>query len=71
MNRIHDDNDLIDIGEMGSLVNTVSYCKKFYFSRCDVYCMMNHFDDWTVIDMNVRYQSGNIVLYAGIQYNND
>jgi len=66
MDRIHDDNDSIDIGEMDSLVNTASYYKKFYFSRHDIYCMINCLDDWTVMDVNMRYQSGNIVLYAGI-----
>ena len=60
MDRIHDDNNLIDIGEM------VSYYKKFCFSRHNIYCMMICLDNWTVIDINVRYQSGNIVLYAGI-----
>ena len=71
MDRIHDDNNLIDIGEIGGLVNTISYYKKFCFSRCDVYCMMNCLDDWTVVDMSVRYWSGNIGLYTGIWYNND
>jgi len=64
--KIHDDNNLIDIGEMGGLVNTISYHKKFCFSRHNIYCMMICLDDWTVIDMNVRYQSGDIILYAGI-----
>jgi len=69
MDRIYDDNDLIDIGKIGGLVNTVSYHKKFCFSRCDVYYMMNYLNDWTVMD--VKYQSGDIVLYAGIQYKNN
>jgi len=71
VDRIYDNNDLINIGEMDGLVNTISYHKKFCFSRCDVYFMMNYLDNWTVMDMNVRYQSGNIVLYTGIQYNNN
>ena len=71
MNRIHGNNDSIDIGEMGSLVNTTSYHKKFCFSKYVIYYMMNHLDDWTVIDVNMRYQSGNIILYASIWYNND
>ena len=55
MDKIHDDNNSIDIGEIDSLVNTTSYHKKFYFSKHDVYCMMNHLYDWTVVDINVRY----------------
>ena len=71
MNKICDDNNLIDIGEMGGLINTTSYCKKFCFSRCNIYYMMNCLNDWTVMDMNMKYQSGNMVFYAGIQYNNN
>ena len=62
MDKIHDNNNSIDIGEIDSLVNTTSYHKKFYFSKHDVYCMMNHLYDWTVVDINVRYWSGDIVL---------
>ena len=62
MDKIHDDNNSTDIGEIGGLVNTISYHKKFCFSKHDVYCMMNHLYDWTVVDINVRYWSGDIVL---------
>ena len=51
MNRIYNDNDLIDIREMNSLVNTTSYHKKFCFSRHDVYFIMNYLDNWTITDI--------------------
>ena len=66
MDGICDNDDLIDIGKIGGLVNTASYCKKFCSSRCNVYCTMNHLDNWTVMNISMRYQSGNIVLYASI-----
>ena len=62
MDKICNNNDLIDIGKIGGLVNTISYHKKFCFSRHNVYYMMNHLDDWTIVDMNIRYQSSNIVF---------
>ena len=71
MDRIFNDDDSTNIGKMEGLINTVSYHINFCFSRHNVYCMMNHFDDWTFINMDMRYQSGNVVLYASIQYNND
>jgi len=71
IDKICDDNDSIDIEEIGGLINTTSYHKKFYFSRHNIYCMINCLDDWTVINVNMRYQSSNMVFYTDIQYNND
>ena len=45
MNRIHDDNDLTDVGKISGLLNTTSYYKELYFSRYDIYNMINHLDD--------------------------
>ena len=55
MNRICDDKDLIDIGKTGSLINATSYRKELCLNRHDVYCIMNCFDDRTVIDVDMSY----------------
>jgi len=70
IDRITDDNDLTDIGKTCSLVDTTSYCEELCFSSCDVYSMMNHLDNWVVMDVDVSYQSSNLILYTGIWYNN-
>ena len=55
MNRIHNDNDSTDIEKTDSLVNTTSYCGELYFSRYNIYNMMNYLDDWIVIDVDMSY----------------
>ena len=46
INRVCDDDNLFDVGKMGRLVNITSY---FHFSWHDIYCVMNHLDNWTII----------------------
>ena len=70
MDRVSDNNNLIDIRKIGLLVNTTSYCEKFCFGGCDIHCLMNHLDDWTIVNIDVSYQYDDLILYTGIQYNN-
>ena len=43
---ICDDNDLIDVVQIGSLINTASDSKELSFSGCDIDNMMDCLDDW-------------------------
>ena len=55
MDRVYNNDNLIDVEKMDLLVDTISYCKKFCFGEYNIYCLMNHLDDWTVVNMNVSY----------------
>ena len=66
MDRICDDNDLIDVGQISSLVNTTSDDEELNFSRYNINSMIDYLDNWTIMDMDVCYQSSNLILYTYI-----
>ena len=66
MDRICDDNDSIDVGQISSLVNTTSDDEELNFSRYNVNSMIDYLDNWTIMDIDVCYQSSNLILYTYI-----
>jgi len=59
---ICDDNDLIDVVQTDGLIDTTSDGKKLSFSSRDINGMTDCLDDWTVMDMDMCYQSSDLVL---------
>ena len=55
MDRVCNDDDVTDIGYACGLIDTASDSKKLCFSGQDVYCMMDHLDKRTIVDVNVHY----------------
>ena len=45
MDRVSNDNDLINVRQLSGLVDAASDGKKFCFSGCDIYDMMDHLDN--------------------------
>jgi len=70
MDRVCNDDDVTDIGYACGLIDTASDGKKLCFSGQDVYCMMDHLDKRTIVDVNVHYRSDDLVLNACVRYNN-
>ena len=68
MNGIHDNYDFSDTLKIGSLIYATSYSKQFSFSSYNINCVMNHFDDLFVMNMDMRDGGSNSILYAGIRY---
>ena len=70
MYRIYNNDNSINIRKMYSLDDTISYCKKFSFCKCDSNCVMYSFDDRFIVAINVGYGSSNLIFDASIGYNN-
>jgi len=68
INEICDNYNFPDILKIGSLIYATSYSKQFGFSSCNINCMIDHFNDLFVMNMNMRDGGGNLILYAGISY---
>ena len=49
MERIHDDNYMINVSDTNCLVNTISNSKQFSFSGCNINCFVNYLDNRFVI----------------------
>jgi len=60
--RIYDDYDFIDVVQIDSLINIVFDGKELSFSSCNIDGMMDCLDDWTVMNIDICYQSSNLVL---------
>jgi len=72
MNGIGDDDNLGYIIGIHSLVNATPNSKKFHFSTCDEYRIIDHLCKRLVVCMYVHNKSSNIVLNARIRsYNSD
>jgi len=53
MNRICNDDNLINVGQTSGLVNIVSDSKELSFSRHDINGMIDCLNDWTIMDMDM------------------
>ena len=67
MNGVGDDNDFRDVCFVASLVNTTSNSEKFCFCASDKGCVMNRLDQRLVTYVDMRDQSGDVVLDASIR----
>ena len=68
MNEICDNYNFPNTLKISNLIYAISYRKQFGFSSYNINCIMDHFDDLFVINMNMRDEGGNLILYAGISY---
>ena len=53
MERICNDDYMINVSDTNHLVNITSNGEQFSFSSCNVDCFVNHLDNRSVIQMNV------------------
>ena len=70
VNGVGDDDDFGDVFLVAGLINATSDSKEFRFSAGDKGRMMNCFDQGVVMYVDVRNQSGDIILDACIGNNN-
>ena len=70
MDGVSDDNDLLNIGQISDLVNTTSSSKDLGFSECDIYSMVDSLDNWSIMNMDIHYRGGNLILNTSVGYNN-
>jgi len=61
---------MFDVKDTNSLVDTASNDEELEFSSCDIDCMMNCFDNWFIMQVNMWYWDSNIISYTSIKYNN-
>ena len=62
MDRVSNNDDFLYTRQIGSLIDTASNGEKLSLGRCNVGCVMNSFDDRSVMDMDVSNKHNNIVL---------
>ena len=62
----NNDNNSIDVGQISSLVNTISDNEELNFSRYDVNSMIDYLDNQIIMNMDMCYQSSNLILYTYI-----
>jgi len=70
MNGVSDDDDFRYVFFVASLANTTSNSEKFCFCTGDKGCVMNHLDQRLVTYVDMRDQSGDVILDASIGYYN-
>ena len=68
MDGIRYDNDFGHIGDIASLINAASYCKKFCLHARDEGSVVDSFDKRSIVGMDVRYGCGNVVFDARVRY---
>jgi len=50
------------------LIYATSYSEQFGFSSCNINCIIDHFDDLFVMNLDIRDGSSNLILYTSIGY---
>ena len=72
MNGVCDNYNFPDALKIGGLIYATSYSKQFGFSSHDINCVMNHFDDLFVmnIDMYHKLHSACISTTSGLIFTN-
>ena len=68
MNRVYDSYNFSDALKIGSLIYVTSYSEQFNFSSHDINCVIDHFDDLFVMNIDVRDRGNNLILYASVGY---
>ena len=66
MDGVSDNDDLTNVGQVSSLVNTVSSSKDLYFSGCNVYSMVDGLDNCIIMNMDVHYKGSDLILNTSI-----
>ena len=68
MDGIHYDNDFGHIGDIASLINATSYCKKFCLCAHDEGSVVDSFDKRSIEGVDMRDGCGNVVFDARVRY---
>ena len=66
MERIHDDIYFWNVVSVDSLIYTATYSKKLSFSTHYIHGVMERFDDWVVMGVDISNGCCNIVFDASI-----
>jgi len=53
---------------ISGLIYAISYSKQFSFCKSDINCLVDCFDDFFVIDVDISDGGGNMILDASIKY---
>ena len=67
---ICNDNNMTYIGDTNCLIDVIANSKQFSFGRSDIDCLVNCFNDWLIIQVDMQYWHGNMILDIGIRDNN-
>ena len=62
MYQVYNDNNIINVDYLGSLIDTISNSKKFSLSRSDIDYMIKILGDRIIIDIDIRNQSGYLIF---------
>jgi len=62
---------MFNVRNTNNLVDTTSNGKELGFSSCNVDHIMNYFDNWFIMWVNVQNWGSNIISYTGIGYNDE
>jgi len=52
------------------LIQSIPDSEQFYLSRCDVYSMVDGFDDKGIMNMYMSDRHSDLVFNTGVQYDN-
>ena len=62
MYQVYNDNNIINVDYLGSLIDITSNSKKFSLSRSDIDYMIKILGDRIIIDIDIRNQSGYLIF---------
>ena len=68
MYRVYNNYDFSDVLNISGLIYTTPYSEQFSFSSSDIDCIIDHFDNLFIMNMNIGNRSGNLILDASIKY---
>ena len=68
MDGIRYNDDFGHVGDITSLINAASYCKKFCLRASDKGSVVDSFDKRTIVGVDMRDGCGNIVFDACVRY---
>jgi len=68
MYQIYDDNNMMDIVYLSSLVNTTSDSKEFSFGGSNIDYIMKSLDDWVIENVDISDQSSYLVFVIVREY---
>ena len=70
MYHISDNDDMFNIGQLNSLIQSIPDGKQFHFSRSDVYSVVDGFDNRGTISMYMSNKCGDLIFNTCIGYDN-
>ena len=67
---ICNEDNVIDVGELSSLIDSTPDSEKFSLSGSDIYCIIKYLDNWFFKGVDMNNRSGYLILDVYICYNN-